>query len=65
MKQRSNALAGVGRVVVGDRGGDVVLEVLGSALVEVDFEDVVVEGRDGGDEAVAVGVGELRGLAVA
>ncbi len=62
----SNALAGLaGRVVVGDRVGDVLLEVAGSALVEVDFEDVVVERRDGGDEAAAVGVGELRGLAVA
>lgn len=34
---------------MGDPGGDVLLEVAGSALVEVDFEDVVVEGRDGGE----------------
>src|SRR5215207_1234259 len=36
-----------------------------SAFAEVDFEGVVVEGRDGGDEAAAVGVDDLGGLAVA
>ena len=48
-----------GRVLVGDRGGDVLLEVTGSAVSEVDFHDVAVEGRDGGDEAAAVGVDDL------
>ena len=54
-----------GRVLVGDRGGDVLLELAGSAFAEVDVHDVVVEGRDGGDEAAAVGVDDLGGLAVA
>ena len=46
-----NALApSPGRVLVCDRGGDVLLEVAGSAGSEVDFHDVAVEGRDGGDE---------------
>jgi len=28
------------------------LEAAGSAFVKVDFHDVVVEGRDGGDQAL-------------
>jgi len=52
-------------VLVGDRGGDVLLEVAGSAFSEVDVHVVAVEGRDGGDEAGAVGVDDLGGRAVA
>jgi hypothetical protein len=52
-----------GGVFVGDCGGDVLGERAGAAFVEVDFDDVVVEGRDGGDEAAAVGVDGRRGLA--
>lgn len=53
------------RVFVGDCGCDVPLEVAGSAFAEVDFQVVAVEGCDGGDEAGAVGVDDLGGLAVA
>ena len=41
-----------GRVIVGDRGCDVLLEVTGSAVSEVGLHGVGVEGRDGGDESV-------------
>jgi hypothetical protein len=53
-----------GAVLVGDRVGDVLLELAGSAFAEVDFHRVAVEGRDGGDEAAAVSIDDLGGLAV-
>ena len=52
-------------VLVGDRGGDVLLEVAGAAFSEVDVHVVAVESRDGGDEPGAVGVDDLAALAVA
>ena len=57
LKIACNALAlSLGRVLVGDRGGDVLLELAGSPFAEVDVHDVGVEDRDGGDERTAVGV---------
>src|SRR5213076_807338 len=65
-KDGCNALAlPPGRVLVAGRGGDVPLEMAGAAFAEVDVHDVAVEGRDGGDEAAAVGVDDLGRLAVA
>jgi hypothetical protein len=53
-------------VLVGDGGGDVLLEVAGPAGSEVDVQVVAVEVCcDGGDETAAVDVDDLRGLAVA
>jgi hypothetical protein len=52
-------------MLVGDRCGDVLLEATRSAVAEVDVHVVVVECRGGGDEPAAVGVDDLRGLAVA
>jgi len=53
-------------VLVGDCGGDVLLELAGAAFAEVDVEVVAVEvGRDGADEPAAVDVDDLGGVAVA
>jgi hypothetical protein len=49
---------------LGYRGGDVLLEVAGSALSEVNFQVLAVEGCCRGDEPGGVGVDDLCGLAV-